>query len=105
MEQPKFQIGQQVKFVNDHDRMTGKVLSTSFHSANVSDKYTGWEYTISSKYYDAEINDMVEGIKRCKEEELVDMTDYSGTTDPIKPDNVINVSDTVGQSAEPTTNQ
>src|SRR5690349_19698704 len=95
MEQPKFKIDQLVKFKNDHDRMTGQVLAYSYHSANVTDNHSGWVYTISSKYYDAELHDMVEGHKICREEELVDMTGYTGSTEPEKPDHVVNVSDQV----------
>jgi hypothetical protein len=93
--QPKFAIGQQVKFFNDHDRMTGKVLSFTFHSANASDEYTGFEYRISSRYYDQELNEMIDGYKICKEEELQDMKDYKGPTTPVKPDKTINVTDNV----------
>jgi hypothetical protein len=91
--QPKFSVGQQVKFVNDHDGLTGKVLSLSFHSANVTDEYTGFEYRISSRYYDAALNEMAEGYKLCKEEELVDMSKYKGGTGETKPDKTVNLSD------------
>ena len=92
---PKFKIGQKVKFANDHDRTTGEVLSLSFNSESASEKESGWVYKISSKYFDPELHDMVEGHKICKEEELEDMSDYDGTTDPEKPSKTVNVSDKV----------
>ena len=93
MNQPIFTIDQQVKFSGDHDRMTGKVLSFSY------DSETGYTYKISSKYYDADLNDMVEGIKICKESELTDMTGYTGPTTPVVPDKVVNVTDQVNTPA------
>lgn len=89
MDQPVFQVGQKVKFSGDHDRLTGTVLSFSY------DSETGYTYKISSKYYDADRNEMVEGIKICKESELVDMTSYEGPTTPVVPDTTVNVTDNV----------
>jgi hypothetical protein len=89
MEQPKFKVGQKVKFKDDHDRLTGEVLSFSYDSEK------GYTYKISSKYYDADLHDMVTGMKTCAEDELVDMTNYTGSTTPPIPDKTINVSDQV----------
>lgn len=71
MEQPKFTIGQKVKFVNDHDVHAGLVQGFSY------DSNSGYSYKISSKTYDIESNSMVEGIKNCREEELVEVKDSS----------------------------
>lgn len=67
MEAPQFSVGQKVKFNSDHDSLTGQVLEIAYNSQ------TGYHYTISSRYYDAELNNMVEGVKHCTEAELVDM--------------------------------
>jgi len=89
MEQPKFHIGQQVKFIHDHDRMTGTVLSFSYHSD------TGFVYTISARYYDSERNEMAEGQKLCREAEVVDMSGYQGPTGDVKPDKVVAIADQI----------
>jgi len=67
--QPKFEEGQRVKFTGDSDGQTGQIQSISYDSAS------GYSYRITSKYYDQEKNDMVEGLKICNESEIVDMTD------------------------------
>lgn len=69
--------------------MTGQVIEFKWDSTN------GYTYTISSKYYDIERNDMVDGIKICREAELVDMSSYSADTEPVKPDKVVGVTDKV----------
>jgi hypothetical protein len=89
MDQPKYAIDQQVKFSGDHDRLTGTVKEIKWDSAK------GFTYYITSKFYDLESNSMVEGVKICKEDELEDMTGYTGSTEPIKPDRVVNVTDKV----------
>jgi hypothetical protein len=93
--EPKFALDQQVKFLNDHDRMTGKVISFSWDSEN------GYTYKISSRYYSVELHDMVNGIKICREEELVDMTSYTGSTTPIKPDKTVEMKEQVNAPATP----
>ena len=67
--QPKFEVGQSVRFTGDHPKEKGVVMDIIY------DSNTGFSYRISSKYYDIESNDMVEGIKFCTEDELVDMTE------------------------------
>lgn len=63
MKQPKFEIGQKVRLIND-TKMSGNILSLSF------DSDSGYTYKISSKYYDAEKNEMIEGVMICKESEI-----------------------------------
>lgn len=65
MEPAKFKVGNNVKFIDDADAMAGKVLSIGYTSEE------GYTYKISSRHFDAAINDMVEGYKICREEELV----------------------------------
>jgi hypothetical protein len=91
MNAPVFEIGQKVKFTDDHDLMTGEVLEVSWNSVD------GYSYKVSSRYYDATQNDMVDGFITCKEEELTDMTGYDGTTDPVIPTQTINLTDSVAQ--------
>jgi hypothetical protein len=91
--EPKFNVDQLVKFKEDHDRMTGKVLSYSWDSEN------GYTYKVSSRYYDVNEHGMIDGIITCREDELVDMTGYTGSRTPIKPD--VNVD--LKEKAEPAT--
>lgn len=63
MEQPKFKVGDKVK-VKDDVRMSGEILTFQYSPD------TGYSYKVTSRYYDASINDMVEGVMTCKEEEI-----------------------------------
>lgn len=64
--QPKFSIGQKVKFHLDSDSEIGEVLSYSFHPE------TGFTYQISAKEVDLEKKEIIQGIKHCREDELVE---------------------------------
>lgn len=94
MEGPKFTIGQKVKFQNDDDREYGEVLSFSYDPQN------GWTYKISGRELDHIAKDIVQGIKICREDELVDMTEFAKTNEakPAEPTantKVVNLSDNV----------
>lgn len=65
--QPKFEIGQLVKFVNDKDSDAGKVVSYSYDSEN------GFVYKITSKEVDMELKEILNGFKTCKEGELMEV--------------------------------
>ena len=67
MDKPKFKVGKKVKFHTDPDGMGGVVKGFSYNSES------GFIYTITSRYFDKEINDMVEGQKICREDELVEV--------------------------------
>lgn len=64
--QPKFDIGQQVKFINDPDSHKGNIISYSFDG----DTFT---YRLTSEVYDPELNQMISGIKICKQDELLEV--------------------------------
>ena len=89
MEASKFQVGQKVKFVNDPDRLTGEVLSFSYSTE------TGYMYKVRSRYFDTEQNNMVDGHITCREEELVDMSGYTGITEPLQAAQNVELGDTV----------
>jgi len=62
---PKFSLGQTVKFVGDNDGEAGKVLGFSFSVDS------GWAYQISARELDIPNKQVLQGIKHCKEDELV----------------------------------
>lgn len=68
MEAPKFTVGQKVKFSTDHDGHAGVIEDMTWSASE------GYRYTISSRYFDSAINDMVVGHKICREDELLDMS-------------------------------
>lgn len=72
MNNPLFQIGNKVRVIND-SRMAGEIVSYSFDSIN------GYLYRITSRYYDAEKNEMIEGVMTCRE---VEIELFEGTTTP-----------------------
>lgn len=63
---PKFTIGQTVKFVNDPDKQAGQVLSYSFDGSE-------FLYRITGRSVDVESQTVLEGIKVCRENELVEI--------------------------------
>lgn len=89
MDAPKFQLGQKVKFKDDPDRLTGEVLSVSYTTES------GFMYKVRSRYFDTEQNNMVDGHITCREEELVDMSGYTGTTEPLQATQSVELGDTV----------
>lgn len=64
MNKNKFDIGELVRFVGDTDNDAGVVLSLSFDGES-------WSYSISSKEVDHARKEIIEGVKICKESELV----------------------------------
>lgn len=64
MNKNKFDIGQLVRFVGDSENDAGQVLSLSFDGES-------WSYSISSKEVDHARKEIIEGVKICKEAELV----------------------------------
>lgn len=65
---PKFDIGTKVKFAMDSDNEAGLVLSYAY----VPELET-FRYTISSKEVDLAKKEIIEGIKTCLEDELVEV--------------------------------
>ncbi len=65
----KFNIGDKVRFVGDLDTEAGRVLSYSYSLDR------GFVYTISSSTYDMSARQIVDGIKTCLEDELVEVKD------------------------------
>lgn len=99
MDQPLYEVGQQVKYKEDNDRLTGVVKAVKWDSEK------GFTYEITSKFFDGESFEIVEGLKICTQDELVDMSGYDGSTTPIKPNKVVNLSDnaTKQEETEPVT--
>lgn len=64
MKEPKFSIGDRVKFHTDGDEDAGEVMSFSFDS-------NGYSYKVSSKEVDIKAKIIIEGVKSCHESELV----------------------------------
>lgn len=64
MTKNKFNIGDKVRFIGDNDFDAGDVLGMSFNGDE-------WSYKMSSKEVDHEKKEIIEGIKSCKESELV----------------------------------
>lgn len=62
--QPKYKVGDRVKVKGDRDALAGHVLDIYY------DGQRGWSYKISSRYFDEEINNIVEGHKTCNEDEI-----------------------------------
>lgn len=62
----KFEIGQKVRFIGDTENDAGEVLSLSFDGEN-------WTYKISSKEVDHAKKEIINGIKICREDELVEI--------------------------------
>ncbi len=65
MNEPKFKIGQAVKFINDSDSEAGEVLGFYFDPA------FGYTYKISAREVDLTAKKVIEGSKICREIELV----------------------------------
>lgn len=88
MDQPKFTVGQTVKIIGD--KMAGKVASFTYDSSD------GYTYRITSKFYNPEKQDMVEGIATVKEAEL---EAFEGDTDPEKvdPTHVVKLDDAAAE--------
>lgn len=63
---PKYTIGQSVYFKGDLPEEAGQVLSYSFDG-------TSFTYVISSKEVDIKAKKIIEGVKHCKEDELVEV--------------------------------
>lgn len=68
MQKNKFNIGELVKASGDKNSDAGKVLSMSFDGET-------WSYKISSKEVDFEKKEVINGVKFCKEDELVKIKD------------------------------
>lgn len=66
MKENKFEIGQKVRFIGDSENDAGEVLSLSFDGEN-------WSYKISSKEVDHARKEIIEGVKICLEDELVEV--------------------------------
>lgn len=65
--EPKFKIGQEVKFIGDTDAEVGQVVSYSFEPDR------GFVYRISSREVDLTAKKVIEGFKICLETELVEV--------------------------------
>jgi len=65
MNEPKFKIGQLVKFINDDDTEAGDVLGFYYDPA------FGYTYKISAREVDLVAKKVINGSKICREEELV----------------------------------
>lgn len=66
----KYNIGDRVKFIGDTDNDVGLVVGLSFDGEE-------WTYKISSKEVDVAKKEIIEGIKTCKESELVVVKEVS----------------------------
>lgn len=66
MTKNKFNIGDKVRFTRDSEYDAGFVLGMSFNDNE-------WSYKISSKEVDHEKKEVIEGVKSCKESELVEV--------------------------------
>ena len=64
--QPKFSIGEKVRFVGDKDIDAGMVLSYSY----VPELKT-FRYSISSREVSVATKELIDGIKTCLESELI----------------------------------
>lgn len=64
MNKNKFNIGDLVKFINDKDVDAGNIISMSFDGKE-------WSYAFSSHEVDLEKKVVIQGVKLCKESELV----------------------------------
>lgn len=62
---PKYAIGDEVRFIGDHQRNYGKVLDF-YYSADAQ----SWFYRITSRAVDNESMEVIEGVKICREDEL-----------------------------------
>lgn len=63
---PKYSIGQSVHFKGDSPEEAGKVLSYSFDGETHT-------YVISAKEVDIKAKKIIDGVKHCKEDELVEV--------------------------------
>lgn len=63
MKPNKFQIGEKVKFINEPNSKSGEIVGLSFGE-------NGWIYTIKAKFVDMAAEEVVEGIKTGREDEL-----------------------------------
>lgn len=61
----KFQIGQEVRFKGDHEKDSGVVIGFSYS------KDAGFVYQITSREVDVELKQIIEGVKTCREKELI----------------------------------
>lgn len=66
--QPKFKIGELVKFINDPDCESGNIISYIFSSDTEE-----FVYKISAKEVDVTTKTIIDGFKNAKEDELVSM--------------------------------
>lgn len=62
--QPKYSIGQEVRFMGDSEAEAGVVVSYSFDGESFA-------YQISSVEVDTKAKKLIKGIKHCREEELI----------------------------------
>lgn len=66
--EPKYKIGEQVKFLKDQDSQSGEIVSFSYDSNEGE-----FRYTFTSEAYDPGLNRMVTGVKHCLESEIVEI--------------------------------
>lgn len=72
--EPKFKIGQVVKFAGDSNAEAGKVLSYSFDGES-------FVYRISAREVDLTAKEVINGVKTCLETELVEVA-VEGEVEP-----------------------
>ncbi len=66
--QPQFEVGQKVTVTGDAKVSISTVVEQYY-------KAEGWSYKITARYFDEELNDMVDGFKICGEAELAAVPD------------------------------
>ena len=75
MEGPKFEIGQKIKFINDPDSKAGEVVGLSYIAPETPEDKGKWQYKITSKFVDMELEEVKPGFKTGFEDEFVEVKD------------------------------
>lgn len=63
-QKPKYEVEQKVKVIGDPDALAGRIVEQFYKGE------AGWSYKITSRYFDKELNEMVDGFKICGENEI-----------------------------------
>lgn len=93
---PKFSIGQRVKFYineeqGDNDGEAGTVVSFRYDPAD------GWHYTITARELDIPNKQIIEGVKHCREAELVPMQTSAPAQAPQAANKTVELGDKVSE--------